>query len=85
MESETCNKCGTEYPDPEEGFYWEDRKGGWRRPCKQCIKDYNNQPEQKAKRLAARKRYAQTLKGREAIKRTNANRMRKYYRKQDED
>lgn len=85
MEGETCKKCGTFYPDPEKGFYWEDRKGGWRKPCKQCIRDYNNTPRQKKKRLKARKKYAKTLKGQAATKKANENKMKKYYREKENE
>lgn len=78
MEPELCKKCGELYDDPAEGFYWEKRKHGWRKPCKKCISKYNKTPEQKEKRYAANERYKQTEAGQESMKRSQANRMKKY-------
>ena len=72
-----CKKCNTFYEDPEEGFYWEDRVGNYRRPCKECIAEYNKQPEQYEKRLAANKRYQQSKKGQESEKRSRIKRRKK--------
>lgn len=85
MEGETCNKCGKYWEDPSEGFYWEERKGGWRTPCKQCIKEYNNSPRQRKKRLKARKKYNKTEKGKAAAKKAYERRLRRYYSEQNED
>lgn len=79
MESELCKKCGTLYDDPSEGFYWEKRKHGWRKPCKKCIAKYNKTPEQKKKRNAANRRYIETDKGQEAMQRSMANRMKRFH------
>jgi len=51
MDSVTCKKCGVKYDDPSEGFYWETRKCGWRKPCKTCISDYNKSPKRYKKKL----------------------------------
>ena len=51
-----CLKCGVIYKKAKYGFYIEKRKVNEkivrriRKPCKNCIKKYNNQPEQKEKR-----------------------------------
>ena len=79
MQGETCKKCGTFYEDPAEGFYWEERKHGWRKPCKKCIAEYNKTPKMKKVRDAINKKYKKTEKGQEAIKRSQANRMKRYW------
>lgn len=79
MQGELCKKCGTFYEDPEKGFYWEARKGHWRKPCKQCISEYNKKPSQRKKRIERQKKYLQTEKGREAQKRGRANQEKKKY------
>lgn len=81
MEPETCKKCGTTYENPAEGFYWEKRKHGWRKPCKKCIAKYNQQEKQKKKRYAANQKYRKTEKGKESIARAHANKMKKYWNK----
>lgn len=67
---ETCKKCGTYYEDPSDGFYWEERKGYWRKPCKKCIARYNKRADQKTQRYAANEKYKQTEKGHESIERS---------------
>ena len=84
MEGEICKKCGVFYQDPSEGFYWEKRKDGWRKPCKVCIKNYNDLPKQKRNRLKAHKRYRKTDKGKLATKAAQATRMKRYYRNKEQ-
>jgi hypothetical protein len=79
MQGETCKKCGTFYEDPAEGFYWEERKHGWRKPCKKCIAEYNKTPKQRKKRYQANLRYLKTERGQEASQRSNANKLKKYW------
>lgn len=81
MKGETCKKCGTYYEDPSEGFYWEERKYGWRKPCKKCIAAYNKRPDQKKKRYKANERYRKTEKGKEAEKRAKENQAKRYWDK----
>jgi hydrogenase maturation factor HypF (carbamoyltransferase family) len=57
-----CHRCDTFYENPDEAFYWEERVGNYRRPCKKCIAEYNKQPDQYRKRQAANKRYQASKK-----------------------
>jgi len=85
MQPETCRKCGTKYKDPAEGFYWEKRKHGWRKPCKKCIAKYNRTPEQRKKRNEINQRYQKTERGKEAAQRSQAFRQKRYWeRKRNE-
>ena len=79
MKGETCKKCGTYYDDPSEGFYWETRKHGWRKPCKKCIATYNKRPDQKKKRNEANIRYRTTEKGKHTLKKIKDNQTKKYW------
>jgi hypothetical protein len=81
--NEKCAKCGRVYTDPEEGFYWEDRNGRWRKPCKICISEYNKTPDQHRKRLANNKKYLKTEKGKKAQARSKKKRMERYYREKE--
>jgi hypothetical protein len=49
-ESLKCYKCGKIYEDSFAGFYWESRRGTFRRPCKRCISEYNARPDQNSRR-----------------------------------
>lgn len=72
-----CGKCGREYDTMGEGFYWDKTRVTWRRPCKKCIRDYNNREDQYAMRLQSNSRYRKTAKGKAALRRAKERQKRR--------